>query len=169
MYEDERMKRALDLGTGNGSYLLELLKQGYQPTGVDRIADLYPPNVIKAINDDRIKIVIQDAFEFLKLQPNGLYGLVTIRMPDELLYYIAVSTEDKLSEKSAEFLWHLKRVLSSDGIFVVISYDTDYSSSEDIIRTLALTGFQLKERNNEKINFAGRIYDGYRLTFRRAY
>jgi len=89
-------------------------------------------------------------------------------MPDELLYYIAVSTEDKLSEKSAEFLSHLKRVLSSDGRFVVITYDTDYFSSNDIIRTLKLAGFQLEERNDEKINFVSRIYDGYRLTFRRA-
>jgi predicted membrane-bound spermidine synthase len=169
MYEDERMKRALDLGTGDGSYLLELLEQGYQPTGVDRIVDLYPSNVIKAINDGRIKIVIQDAFEFLKSQQDGFYHLVTIRMPDELLSYIAVSTKHTLPRNSAEFLRHLKRVLSPDGIFVVISYDTDYFSSDDIIRTLALAGFRLEERNDEKIYFAGRIYDGYRLTFRRAY
>ena len=168
MHEDKRIKKALDLGTGNGIYLLDLLEQGYEPTGVDIIKWPYPLEVIEAINDGRIEIVIQDAFEFLKTQPDGLYDLVTMRMPDALLYYISVSTENRLPQKSAEFLSHLNRVLSSYGGFVVISHERD-SSPDDIIRTLSLAGFQLEKRNYEKINFVGRIYDGYRLTFRRAY
>lgn len=147
--------KALDLGTGDGKYLLELARLGYYAIGVDKRSWPIDDDVTRAINERRIKIEVADALDYLR-SCREKFDLVSIRYPDELGYYIYFT---RLKE-SSEFLRQVYRVLKNDGVFLIVSRQDDYPY-DDVVKTVECTG--LFRKDELKVDYLR----NYELRFRK--
>ncbi|MEM5878200.1 MAG: class I SAM-dependent methyltransferase [Candidatus Aenigmatarchaeota archaeon] len=131
--------KALDLGTGNGRYLLELAELGYYAIGIDKRSWPIDDDVVRAISEGRIKIEVADALDYLRFCREK-FDLVSIRYPDELGYHIYFTS----LKDSFEFLNQVYRVLSNNGILLVVSRQDDYPY-DDVVKAVEWTGLFRKD------------------------
>ena len=144
---DMPILRALDLGTGSGSYLLELYDRDYSPTGVDMYYSA-SREVIEEVKRGGIKYVVSKAEKFVGEEPPRTYELVSIQRPDALLRFIVVSVGRKNPKETNRFLRNIHRILKRNGRPEILFRLVD-CIPDDVRRTLGNTDlFYLdRERN----------------------
>ncbi len=111
--------KALDLGTGNGDYLLDLYERGYDPVGVDR-SYLGNREVTESVKRRELDYVVSDALEFVRDEDSNSYNLVSIRRPDGLPLSLYIYAAGRTHPKIEQLLKEIHRILIPNGEFEVL-------------------------------------------------